>query len=185
MNKFRLSLKSKVISINFVVQILFMVVLLYILNNISKQTFTTMKKESTAAIIQGQARELEFALSRPMHEAEELAKQEEIQSYLISESKANVQKSMATLESFMIGTGYSNVYLMDKNGLVSLSIDPSFLNSNFSYRDYFKKAIAGNSNMQIAFGTLTKIPGYYFSAPVRVEDNLVGVGVIKLDKAYI
>ncbi|MEO5377087.1 MAG: ATP-binding protein [Magnetococcus sp. DMHC-6] len=76
-------------------------------------------------------------------------------------------------------------YLMDSNGVVLVSSNrdtpTSFVGKNFQFRPYFQQAMAGKNGHYFAFGSVSKIPGYYASAPIFSEDHqrVTGVAVIK------
>ncbi|MEI6558226.1 MAG: ATP-binding protein [Rhodospirillaceae bacterium] len=57
----------------------------------------------------------------------------------------------------------------------------SFLGTNYSDRDYYTMARDGRAGHQFAVGRRTGIPGLYFSAPVLVGSENLGVVVIKID----
>lgn len=184
-NKIKFSLKSKVVFLNIGIVFIFASILVIMLNRLTVNTLINSKRETTKVVIEGQAREVEFALSRPLGAVEALSKNDKVVSYL-SEDKPKTGKAVLDLfESVSVGREYSNIYIMDKNGNVILSVDPSFLNNNFAFRDYFVEGLQGKPHMQIAFGVLTHKAGYYFSAPIVVDSMVKGVVVIKMDVSYI
>ena len=69
----------------------------------------------------------------------------------------------------------------DTIGASNAGTATSFVGSNFSDRDYFKKALAGEMGTQYAVGRLTKQAGLYFSAPVLERGRIIGVVVAKRD----
>ena len=93
----------------------------------------------------------------------------------------------------------ANLYLKEINGLLKSSdiyvVKPdgetiaasnydgpgSFVGQNFSYRPYFQDAIEGRQARFYALGTTSLKRGYYFSAPIRVEADIRGVIVFKVD----
>ncbi len=79
----------------------------------------------------------------------------------------------------------ADVYLMDKEGTaISASnwAEPrSFVGNNYSFRPYFKDAIAGRPGRYFALGSVSKKRGYYFSYPVTVRDEIVGAAIVKID----
>jgi two-component system C4-dicarboxylate transport sensor histidine kinase DctB len=93
----------------------------------------------------------------------------------------------------------ANLYLKEINGLLKSSdiyvIKPdgetiaasnydsasSFVGENFSYRPYFQEAIAGRPSRFYALGTTSLKRGYYFAAPIRVDADIRGVIVFKVD----
>lgn len=185
-NKFKVALRSKVIWLNIILLGIFASALVFFVYKLAVNELTNSKRETTKVVIEGQTKTVDFALSRPLNAVKALADNVKVKNYF-DESKPK-QKDTDLVEFFKsvsLAREYSNIYLMDTQGNVVVSVDPSFLNNNFSYRDYFNKAMDGKTHMQIAFGTLTKKPGYYFSAPVNVNSRVVGVVVVKLDTGYI
>jgi two-component system C4-dicarboxylate transport sensor histidine kinase DctB len=81
--------------------------------------------------------------------------------------------------------GSSDIYVMTVSGetLAASNHDgpTSFVGENFSYRPYFQEAAAGHRGRFFALGTTSMKRGYYFSAPVRERQRVVGVVVFKVD----
>ncbi|MBM7555716.1 PDC sensor domain-containing protein [Halanaerobacter jeridensis] len=81
----------------------------------------------------------------------------------------------------------NTVYLMDRSGTVIAGTtygqsDETFVDQNYNFRPYFKKAMTGTNYIYGAVGKTSKQRGFYFSSPVRNNDNkIVGVAVIKID----
>lgn len=77
------------------------------------------------------------------------------------------------------------VYLMNTTGDCIASSNAqqpdSFVGSNFSERTYFKNAMMGLISTQYAVGKVSNVAGLYFSAPVYVNEELLGVVVSKLN----
>jgi two-component system C4-dicarboxylate transport sensor histidine kinase DctB len=75
------------------------------------------------------------------------------------------------------------VMLVDGTTLAASNFDgpASFVGENFSYRPYFQNAVNGGQGRFYALGTTSLKRGYYFGAPIRVDDEVRGVMVIKLD----
>jgi len=93
------------------------------------------------------------------------------------------------LEVFDKTTGALQAYIMDANGLTLAASNwnepDTFVGHNFAFRPYFKKAMDGEIGRYFALGTTSGLRGYYFSAPIRDEDRIVGVAVVKADLAEI
>jgi diguanylate cyclase (GGDEF)-like protein/PAS domain S-box-containing protein len=75
-------------------------------------------------------------------------------------------------------------YLMDLNGLTIASSNrhqaDSFVDKDFKFRPYFKKAVTGTLGQYWALGVTSKELGYYASYPVRDKaGRVVGVAVLK------
>ena len=76
-------------------------------------------------------------------------------------------------------------FLLDKNGICVASNDAgmpkNLLGVNLADRDYFIRAMAGESFVQFIVGRVSTIPGFHFSAPVSGPDGYLGVVVLKID----
>ena len=80
--------------------------------------------------------------------------------------------------------GASDIYIMDQTGKTRASSNfdqtYSFIGQNFSYRPYFINAMRGEKTTFFALGTTSFIRGYYYSAPIRTDDKILGVVAVKL-----
>lgn len=83
----------------------------------------------------------------------------------------------------------SAVYVMDANGTTLVASnwadETSFVGKNFQFRPYFKKAMTGKIGHYFAFGTTSKIPGYFLSFPIEFDEKIVGVVVVKVSMARL
>ncbi len=81
--------------------------------------------------------------------------------------------------------GASDTYLMDITGntLAASNWDQAqtFVGRNFSFRPYFKDAMANQPGRYFALGTTSKKRGYFFSYPVEYRGRILGVVVVKID----
>jgi two-component system C4-dicarboxylate transport sensor histidine kinase DctB len=93
----------------------------------------------------------------------------------------------------------ANIYLKEINSLLEsadvyvLTLDgntiaasnyeskTSFIGENFSYRPYFQEAARGMQSRFYARGTTSFVRGYYFSSPIRIDGQIRGVIVFKVD----
>jgi two-component system, NtrC family, C4-dicarboxylate transport sensor histidine kinase DctB len=79
----------------------------------------------------------------------------------------------------------SDTYLMNKDGLTIAASnwqdERPFVGRNFSYRPYFQQAMKGRLGRYFALGTTSIKRGYYFAYPVRLEHEILGAVVIKID----
>ncbi|WP_420832177.1 sensor histidine kinase [Rhizobium cauense] len=79
----------------------------------------------------------------------------------------------------------SDIYVMRVNGdtISASNYDgpTSFVGENFSYRPYFQDAAEGRQARFYALGTTSLKRGYYFAAPIRVDEAIRGVIVFKVD----
>lgn len=81
--------------------------------------------------------------------------------------------------------GASDTYLMNAQGLTiaasNWSDDKPFVGREFSFRPYFQAAIEGKLGRYFALGTTSQKRGYFFSYPVELRGNIIGVIVVKID----
>ena len=78
---------------------------------------------------------------------------------------------------------YDAVFVMDKDGICRASTDPTFIGQNYSFRDYFKKAIKseGAAPVSILVGATSGRPGLFFAHPIRSQQGeILGVAVLKI-----
>ena len=105
----------------------------------------------------------------------------EVVKWTENPDKKNTEDALKFLNNFNIKKQYSAIYLLNKDGVAVVSTEPTFTGNNYSFRPYFKKAINGQANMDVAIGVTSHLQGYYFSQPVKTSDQkIIGVLVLKL-----
>jgi two-component system C4-dicarboxylate transport sensor histidine kinase DctB len=79
----------------------------------------------------------------------------------------------------------SDIYIMTLDGstIAASNYDRpiSFIGENFSYRPYFQQAARGEHSRFFAVGTTSAKRGYYFSSPIMMDGQILGVIVFKVD----
>lgn len=79
----------------------------------------------------------------------------------------------------------SILYVLNLDGRVVASANwdtpESFIGQNFSFRPYFKSAVAGKAGHYAAIGSTSGKLGYYASRPIRFNGSISGVAVTKTD----
>jgi two-component system C4-dicarboxylate transport sensor histidine kinase DctB len=82
-------------------------------------------------------------------------------------------------------TGADVIYLMSPQGITLTSSNwdqpDSFVGRAFTYRPYFREALAGKQGRFFGLGTTSRKRGYFFSSPVRDGKEIVGILVVKVD----
>ncbi|WP_375740615.1 ATP-binding protein [Pseudomonas boanensis] len=82
-------------------------------------------------------------------------------------------------------TGADVIYLMSPQGktLSSSNWDQpdSFVGRNFTFRPYFREALAGKQGRFFGLGTTSRKRGYFFASPVREGAKIIGILVVKVD----
>jgi two-component system C4-dicarboxylate transport sensor histidine kinase DctB len=79
--------------------------------------------------------------------------------------------------------GASDIYLLDTTGLTIAASnylkERTFIGRSFAFRPYFTQAVAGDLGRYFALGTTSQERGYFYSAPVRRGDQIIGVLTLK------
>ena len=107
-----------------------------------------------------------------------------IKSVLLKNSFNNLQHANRILDIFCSTLDALTCYLMNEKGTTIASSNrftiKSFVGKNYAFRPYFKKAISGVPSVYLALGITSKKRGVYFSHPVVVGKQTLGVAVIKV-----
>ncbi|OXY81049.1 sensor histidine kinase [Oceanimonas doudoroffii] len=81
--------------------------------------------------------------------------------------------------------GATDSYLIDSNGITLAASNwdqPNpFIGNDYSFRPYFQQAVEGGQGRYFALGNTSRVRGYFFSAPVRQNGQIIGVAVVKVD----
>lgn len=117
----------------------------------------------------------------------ELIADQDIVKQVLSEPVSPMTESLANLylEDAAALLGVMDAYVIRPDGgtIAASNHDTqmSFVGRNFRYRPYFQDALAGAPGRFFGIGTTSNKRGYYFSAPVRVGGNILGVVALKID----
>lgn len=155
----------------------------YILSKNAGDVLYKTEEERLGTLLSEQTHEVEIILKSADGLIQKVSELPEVRSYF--ENPTDTSRRSVIVENFKaysLGQEVLNMYLIDKNGKTILSIDPLFQDKDYSFRDYFKEAIASKSGVYWAIGVSTRTPGFYFSKPVvGVNNTVVGVAVLKID----
>jgi len=78
--------------------------------------------------------------------------------------------------------GSDLLILLDPEGNVISTSEPTLMGMNFAFRSYFRDAIEGRSGLLYAKGSVTTAEGAFFSRPLPdAQGNIVAVSVVKLN----
>lgn len=82
------------------------------------------------------------------------------------------------------GADINAAYLLDKNGLTLAASNfrqpGSYVGNNYSYRPYFRDAMAGKLGRFYGIGTTTGAPGYFLTAPIDENGERIGAATVKV-----
>ncbi len=98
---------------------------------------------------------------------------------------AAVGDANAFLEAANRNAGTAAIYVLDTQGLTlaasNWNTPVSFVGANLAFRPYFREAMRGRAGRFYGIGTVSDVPGLYFSQPVRLHGSIVGVVAAKVD----
>ncbi len=118
---------------------------------------------------------LEGHLSRHDYLPQLIASREDIERFLANPRIGDAMSVNLLLDSFRSTTDVSDIYLLDRQGITIAASnwhrDDTFLGQNYAFRPYYQDAIAGQPGRFYGLGVRSLDRGYYFSAPVRLDDG--------------
>ena len=99
---------------------------------------------------------------------------------------ADVGDENLFLQGIASSFGLDLIYIMDAKGISVAASNwdtpASTVGLNYSDRAHFQTAITGVPGQQFAVGRTTRVPGFFFSMPVRQGSEVVGTVGIKIDQ---
>ncbi|SFU54321.1 sensor histidine kinase [Halomonas korlensis] len=128
-------------------------------------------------------------LSRHEYLPRLLASREGVKRFLSNPGDLDPMPLNLLLDRFRAIAGVSDIYLLDRNADTLAASNwhrpDTFIGQNYAFRSYYQDAIAGRHGRFFGLGVQSRERGYYFSAPVWLDDTAPdatpdGVLVIKI-----
>ncbi|WP_043532671.1 sensor histidine kinase [Litchfieldella xinjiangensis] len=117
---------------------------------------------------------LEGHLSRHDYLPELLATREVVKRFLAAPERDAMPVNLL-LDHFRATADVSDIYLLDRfaNTIAASNwhMDNTFIGQNYAFRSYYQDAIAGGQGRFHGLGVQSLERGYYFSAPVMLDDG--------------
>jgi serine/threonine protein kinase/HAMP domain-containing protein len=115
--------------------------------------------------------------------ADYLGTDDDFVSYLQKPTPKGTRDIVAKLEG--LGRAHRDIQfsmVMDANGTAIAATDPDVMGKNFRFREYFKKAMEGESYMTgIIVGSVAGASGFFFARPVYAPDaTVIGAVVMRV-----
>ncbi|SEK81508.1 sensor histidine kinase [Halomonas daqiaonensis] len=114
-------------------------------------------------------------LSRHDYLPDLLASREMVRRFLASPDSQDPMPLNRLLDRFRATAGVSDIYLIDRDGDTLAASNwhrnDTFIGQNYAFRSYFQDAIAGHTGRFYGLGVQSGERGYYFSAPVWLDDT--------------
>ncbi len=129
---------------------------------------------------------LQAVLERPRSLPMVLADDAELRSALFTESEGAITHLNRKLEKLVEDSQAAVIYVIPPNGIAMAASNwrqtDSFVGNDYSFREYFTRAMATGSGEHYALGTVSKRPGLYISRRVESGDGrALGVVVVKVE----
>jgi two-component system C4-dicarboxylate transport sensor histidine kinase DctB len=128
-------------------------------------------------------------LSRHDYLPELLASREAVKRFLAAPTQQNPMPLNRLLDRFRATADVSDIYLLDRHADTLAASnwhrDSTFIGENYRFRRYYQQAIQGHKGRFFGLGLRSRERGYYFSAPVWLDDTAPsarpdGVMVLKI-----
>jgi len=179
----RNSLKNKVLLTVIILIVFFGSIATVAVFSYSRNNILNIQRDSLKNVSTEQSHEILALFEHIISLSSTLAKQDKLVEYVLDQDRIlNDENIVGALESYNIDDSFLAIYFTDATGNTLASTDPSFVGQNYFFRDYFKKAVKGESSVEVAIGITSKQLGYYFSSPILdYSGNTIGVVVFKAD----
>ena len=109
-----------------------------------------------------------------------------IQEWQVSPKLVDDHDILIVLNTLKYMLNSSNVYIMDKNGIVMVCTPPcdyALTGQNLNFRPYFQESMDGHEAVYPALSVTDNERGLYFSAPIYKKGNGKPVGVVVITLA--
>ena len=132
---------------------------------------------------------LEGHLTRHHYLPQLLASRDEVRRFLASQEQQSPMPLNLLLDQFRATAGVSDIYLLDANADTLAASNwhrpNTFIGQNYAFRSNYQDAIEGGQGRFYGLGVQSLERGYYFSAPVWLDDigadsSPSGVMVVKV-----
>ncbi len=124
-----------------------------------------------------------------LRSAELLAHEKSVIQHLLEPDPLKSNQSYEELNRYCKTLHASLCYILTTDGLTigdNQAYTPaSVIGFNYAFRPYFTEAMKGRQTLHLAIGVTTLKRGLYFSSPVVVNNQVIGVAVIKFSPLFI
>lgn len=113
--------------------------------------------------------------------SEKTIKDEKLKKLISNLNNENIKDIENILYGVQKILSCENIYIMDKNGEVIISVDKNFYNNNYSFRPYFQNGLKGEVTVYPALGITTNERGIYIGMPFYIDNEISYVFSLKLN----
>ncbi|MEM7594389.1 MAG: cache domain-containing protein [Cyanobacteria bacterium P01_A01_bin.83] len=139
------------------------------------------------AIAVSRASSLDQLISSKRLTINQIARNPKVIDFLVPNSAprdslySKVQESLEVI--LRSSSDYDAVFIMNEKGICRVSTNPNFIGQNYSFRNYFKKAVGSQDTVPVDLlvGVTSGRPGLFFAHPIRTDrGKILGVAVLKI-----
>lgn len=164
-----------------------------LLSTVALMTVRTIAVDATMQDLEQQSRIdaglkvafLKAVLERPRALPLILARDRDVTDTLTAPTQKHLDALNRKLQDLVEGTNASVIYVIDRRGVAIASSNwrepSSFVGVDYSFRQYFSRAMAEGKAEHFALGSISLRPGLYISQRVGPQDNPIGVVVAKAE----
>lgn len=164
-----------------------------LLSTVALMTVRTIAVDATMQDLEQQSRIdaglkvafLKAVLERPRALPLILARDRDVTDTLTAPTQEHLDALNRKLQDLVEGTNASVIYVIDRRGVAIASSNwrepSSFVGVDYSFRQYFSRAMAEGKAEHFALGSISLRPGLYISQRVGPQDNPIGVVVAKAE----
>ncbi len=128
-------------------------------------------------------------ISDHLRNIELLANEKTVIQHLLESAPLESNVSYPELTRYCKTLHASICYVLKTDGLAigdnQYNSPETLIGRNYAFRPYFKDALSGKPGLHLAIGVTTQKRGLYFSNPVIVNDQIIGVAVMKFSPVFI
>lgn len=128
---------------------------------------------------------LRSVLERPRALPLVLSQDRDVSDALTTGAARDIDRLNRKLEALVSSTKAAVIYVTNSKGVAIASSNwqeqTSFVGSDYSFRAYFRDAMAHGTGEQFALGSVSNRPGLYISNRVVLGDAQLGVVVVKME----
>lgn len=179
----KISIKYKISILVIFVIALFGTLASYAIYNGGKEALLDQKEQAIELSLYNETNNLQTVFENASNTSKNISRDrfiidflENRQNYLTDQNSAKYISNYKTTELFEV------LYVIDSTGRTQISTEPSFLQQNYGFRDYFVNSKQYGKYAQMAIGSTSGKPGFYFASAIYSDSReFIGVAVIKLD----
>jgi serine/threonine protein kinase/HAMP domain-containing protein len=148
----------------------------------TQEYVASVERRNLEQIAQSTAGRIAQLLADSRKLADYVGTDEDFVVYLSKPTPQGTQATLAKLQGLVrANTDLQHAMVMDTAGTAIVSTDPQVMGKNFKFREYWKRAMEGQSHMTgVIVGSVAGAAGVYYSRPVLSEGKVIGAVVLRI-----